>query len=46
MLMSWRETPSRSLYFMQEGRFHLMSISFSAGDGAESRLMASNVTQL
>lgn len=45
MLMSCREIPRRSLCFMQEGRFHPMSVSFSAKDSAESRLGASNITQ-
>lgn len=44
-VMSSEEVP-RSLCFIQEGRFHLMSISFPAADSAKSREGVSNITEL
>lgn len=44
-VMSSEEAP-RSLCFIQEGRVHLMSISFPAADSPESRQGVSNITEL
>lgn len=38
--------PKKVTLLDAEGRFHLMSVSSSAGDSAESRPEASNITQL